>query len=306
LYEPTFNLFLYVAGGSIGSIGIAVHFQNGRDDEKVTFLQSRVDIDCHAAQRFQLSVPLTWERYAAMMRLGRHIEVFEAATCCLNAPQHPIMVITPVVDGSPRVMAIAGLGPINLKELEGIWPQQGTMPDYLQEYMSEGTFDIPRMLSDDFFEAIRILFNGGKYISACKLLVSLIDTLSFVEYGDVSKSFSRWLDAHTDLASIGIISVELWEFRNALLHMSNQESRKVRAGDVHHLVPFVGQVPPEVSMNTDSHKYFSLPRLIAVVAAAIGAWIASYNEDPSKLENFIDRYDTVLSDARYATVQLRS
>jgi hypothetical protein len=133
--------------------------------------------------------------------------------------------------------------------------------------------------------------------------MSLVDALAFVKHGDKPRNFTRWLDTYADLQSIGITSVEPWEFRNALLHMTTLESRKVLAGKVPRLIPLVGRIPPEVSIDSQDHKHFSLSGLIHVVAAAIPGWIATYNHDRNKVENFVARYDTVLSDARVANIQ---
>lgn len=39
------------------------------------------------------------------------------------------------------------------------------MSDYLEDYMTPDGFDLPALMNDDYFEAIRILFNHGHYVS---------------------------------------------------------------------------------------------------------------------------------------------
>lgn len=66
------NLFLYIDDNTISAIGVVTHDIEGSDEEKVQFLRSRTNLDCHAARRFPIEPPLPWGRYEAMMRVGRH------------------------------------------------------------------------------------------------------------------------------------------------------------------------------------------------------------------------------------------
>ncbi|HUX22962.1 MAG TPA: hypothetical protein VMW69_17130, partial [Spirochaetia bacterium] len=177
---------------------------------------------------------------------------------------------------------------------------RGAVPDYLVHYTAENTFRFAELINDDYFKAIKILFNAGLYVSCAKLLMSCIDTLSFVEYGDVPGNFMTWLDAFIDLTSHGITSEELWEFRNSVLHMTNLESRKVGSGKVSGIVPYVGG-PGTMPVDGEGHlKPFNLYGLIATVSEGISRWGETYNADRQKLLKFIERYDTTISDNRMA------
>lgn len=125
--------------------------------------------------------------------------------------------------------------------------------------------------------------------------MSCVDTLAFVEYGDVPGNFTRWLDAYVDLRILGISSDELWEFRNSVLHMTNLTSRKVISGKVSPIMPFVGRLNSQ-PIQPGLAKPFNLYGLIA----GIGKWGESYNSDREKLLKFIERYDTTISDSRVA------
>lgn len=114
----------------------------------------------------------------------------------------------------------------------------GAMPDYLQVYLTEGGFDFPQLIQDDYFDAIHLLWNNRKYMSCLKLVFSAIETLGYVEYGpDRNDCFAKWLDDYCDLGKVGVTSDELWELRNSLVHMTNLDSRKVRSGKTHRLLP---------------------------------------------------------------------
>src|SRR5690606_9143663 len=100
---------------------------------------------------------------------------------------------------------------------------------------------LSELLNDDYFKAIKLLFNAGHHVSSAKLLMSCVDTLAFVEHGDVRGNFTDWLDAYVDLEPIGISALEVWEFRNSILHMTNLASRQVLAGKVSSIAPYIGR-----------------------------------------------------------------
>jgi hypothetical protein len=52
------------------------------------------------------------------------------------------------------------------------------MKDYLVEYTGPEGFDFGRLINDDYFLAIKLLFQNGRYVSAAKLLMSCVDTLA--------------------------------------------------------------------------------------------------------------------------------
>lgn len=176
--------------------------------------------------------------------------------------------------------------------------------NYFGKYFNEECFDFTRLLNDDFFQPARILFNEKHYVSASKLLLVAIDSVSFIEYGDVKENtFIKWLDAYSSIASLGITSEELWEHRNSLLHMSNLRSKKVVAGKVRSLVSYVGELHPDVDLDTEKTGYYSLHDLIQVFGQACGKWCSTYDSDRSKIHSFVERYDLITSDARMLHIE---
>jgi hypothetical protein len=303
LKESAYNLFLYVEKTQIKDLGVAVHELDGTDAEKLAVLQSRVAKDCGSAKRYRLDVPLEWSEYQGSMRLGRQLELFEGAFQDCQAPAEPLCVITPIVDGMPRVLAGTNLGPLNLDDLKNTpLAGPGTMIDYFKEYVQDGGFDLPRLINDDYFKAIRLLYNAGLYVSCAKLLMSFIDTVAFVDLGDVSRNFIRWLELYAGLASLGVTAQELWEFRNGLLHMTNLNSRSVVKGSTARLIMFVGNLPQGFSGSSGGEKYFNLKGLIDVIAEAVGKWASTYNADRDKFVEFVARYDLTVSDSRMGIV----
>jgi hypothetical protein len=50
------------------------------------------------------------------------------------------------------------------------------MIDYSAKYLTDEGFDLPQLLNDDFFVAIKLLFNNRGYVSATKRLLSFVDS----------------------------------------------------------------------------------------------------------------------------------
>lgn len=173
------------------------------------------------------------------------------------------------------------------------------LPDYLEVYMREGGFDLNGLLRDDFFDAIRMVWNAKKYISALKLLFCMVDSLAYIEFGDDRESFLKWLDTFCDLRKLRVSSQELWELRNSLIHMTNLESRKVLARKTKRLFPHVGPIDSTLFFDEEDGKSLHCALfLLDVVPNGIVNWIQTYKADPDKWGTFFDRYDYIVSDVR--------
>lgn len=313
--ETILNLFLFAEGNVITELGAVPHCIDGTDQEKIFFLQCEVADDFDKAKRFPIpskylhsdlsvhSAGLLQDKYNAMMRCGSHLEVFEEIFQSFSLPDEPLVVITPVVNGKVVIDAITGLEPLKLSEFQNSQISgPGIMTDYLEAYTTSAGFDIPRLINDDYFLSIKLLYNNKHYISSAKLLFSCIDTIAYLEFGDISGNFQKWLDSYADLSSVGVSSAELWEMRNSLLHMTNPDSRKVLSGKVRRLVFYIGDLPEGLPIEDEQAKYFSLTSLIQVVINALQQWFIALDQDRSKIVDFISRYDRILSDTRYAVL----
>lgn len=297
--ERIFNLFLFVEQNTIIELGSAVYEVEGLEHQKTDFLRQRATIDFRTCERFNLKTPLPWRNYQAMLRLGTNIEIFEGIFQHYGAPIDPLCVITPIVDNIPTFDINVGMGPLNLSELQSTpVSEPGIMADYLETYVTEGKFDLPKLINDDFFLAIKICFNNGKYVSSAKLLMSCLDTIAFIDSGDEKGNFKSWLKRYADLTRLGITEDELWELRNGLLHMTNVQSRKVRSGKVKPIILYVGHLnPPDVPKN-DQNKYVNLHALLDVVVQALENWLRTYVDHPKKMVDFVKNYDIIVSDVR--------
>jgi len=171
--------------------------------------------------------------------------------------------------------------------------------DYLKKYMSEQGFDFSRLLNDDFVQPIRLLYNHRHYVSAAKLLMTFIDSVGFLEFGDTGENtFVKWLETYADFKAVGLTPEELWEHRNSLLHMSNLDSRRVLAGKMKRLMFYVGPLPSGIPVESKDTKYYNLFVLMKTMDAACGRWAESFNRNRGKSKQFLDRYDLIVSDER--------
>ena len=299
--EPIFNLFIYVDTPMIKELGVSVHYLEGTDQENIATLQKLVAVDCKTATHYKTKCPYTWQYYQGLLRIGRELDIFEEIFRCLNAPESPLVLITPIVDEQPYCEVEGKIGQFRLDSLKGTpLEEPGMMIDYLETYITVDGFDIPRLLNDDYLLAVKLLFNNRHYVSCAKLFMSFIDSISFIDAGDIKNGFTAWLDKYADLSTLGITSKELWEFRNGLMHMTNLYSRAVVNGNTAPLIFFVGNPTEPLPPCRNGAKYFNLKGLIDVIANAVSRWIDTYNQNPEKMADFISRYDLTISDARMA------
>ena len=306
--ERVFNCFLYTDGEKISQLGVAVHEMDGSDEEKMEFLRRSVSSDCLIADIANVRSCTVgtsdgifkYSSYMAMVRAGRSMEVFEEFFARHDAPESPLCCITPIVNGEAQIDVTHGYEPFYVSSFED-HPKigKGKMADYLESYITPDGFDMPRLLNDDYFKAIKLLFNAKHYVSCMKLLVSFIDTIAYLQFGDVSGSFVQWLKKYASIEKLGITEQQLWELRNSVLHMSNLDSRKVLSGKekrISFCVARSGYIP-DPDLDT---QYFNFKDLIDEIAQALSRWIKTFQESPDKMLVFIERYDRVISDSRNA------
>jgi hypothetical protein len=297
--ERIFNIFVYFDDGAAHSYGVRHRRVSGSDAEKTAHLRATVNCDHPVAKRFALPRSFTAEQWRAAQRHGEILGYFEQAFKLYRAPAAPVFCLTAVVDGVAKVDLTTGAEAFRGDKVSA-QPGRGAVPDYLIHYVDGAKFRFTELIHDDYFQAIRTLFNARLYVSCAKLLMSCIDTLAFVEFGDVSGNFSKWLDAYVDLAPHGISSEELWEFRNSVVHMTNLASRKVVSGKVSPIMPYAGGPATLPAITEGVPKPFNLYGLIVSIGDGIGRWAESYNQDRDKFLSFIERYDLTISDSRMA------
>lgn len=311
--ETVANLFLYVEDEVIKSLGAVAHDFDGDDDQAKIFLQSRVCVDASRAARYPLPVAsikswlgvdaeqgLSLEMFSYLGRTGKATWLFEGPLQAVKAPERPLVCITPIVDGKPRIDLLTHIDPtvcpVTLsEEFDGIVRRT----DWLAAYVTPLGLNVHDLLHDDFTKAIKLLYERKHYVSAMKLIVSFIDTVAYLDLGDVAGNYVTWLSRYAALAPVGVTPSELWELRNSILHMTNPLSRKVLSGKVLPLAFYIAPTSKSVRTDRDSGtKMFSFEALYEAIIEAVDTWTKSYSGDLSKQLEFIQRYDTVLSEGQ--------
>lgn len=293
--ETVFNIFLDFESHRCKQARYTAHDVSLDDTQALEFLRQRVEADLPNATTVVLKSTFTKAQYDAHCRLGRGIELYDEVFAAVGAGAEPLFVVTPVVDGVIVVDLTGHVGEINSfltpKVLGG-----GQMRDWLTHYSTDAGIDIPALIHDDYFLAIKLTYNARLYASSAKLLLSCIDSLAFIEFGHTSEpAFVLWLKAYADLSPLAITPEELWELRNGLLHMTNLSSRKVAAQKVRRISFRVGG---DGGSEEDGIYYFRLMDLIEAFTRATERWLRTYNEDRSKFPIFVERYDETVSDSR--------
>lgn len=298
----------------IVELGVQDHIFDGTDKDKIKFLQSRIADDAASSRRFpvpsnfqlvsgeQSKPALLASRYYEMILTGTQTLLFEEIFTKYKAGKDPLVVITHIVDGQIRIDKEETINSKPENFFKGIIEVDNG--DYLKKYLSHTGFDLGKLIEDDFLLAIKLLFKNGLYTSSAKLLVVCIDSLAFLEYGDQSKIFVRWLDTFVNLSVLKISSEELFEFRNSMLHMTNLDSRKVQDGKVKRIAFYIPSNGGENYLKESSDlKYFNYVELLKQVSLGINQWADSFNADRTKFQSFVERYDKVVSDSRYPQVK---
>lgn len=299
--ERIFNIFIYFEKGKASVYGMQYHQFGTTDNERLSHLQDSIENDHPIAERFQLPRTFSNHEWMSQTRLGIDLSLFEEGFNKYHAGSQPYCCITPVVDGTPTADVISDLAPFRGEKVGQKLP--GDMDDWLLFYTDGQHFHFDQLIYDDYFKAIELLFNAGHFASASKLLMSCIDTLAFVEYGDESGNFKRWLNEFVDMKSIGVDSTELWEFRNSIVHMTNLSSRAVLKGRVSSVFPYIGSDELARTINSSTLKPFNLRTLIEQIGEGIQKWGLNYNADRDKFSKFVERYDSIISDSRLATIK---
>ncbi len=119
--EKLFNLFVYLKEDDqiIDRIGGVCHKRDGTENQKLAFLQSQVKFDFSKAKRYPVPARykmvvdgkatagrIGYQAFNQLAGIGKQIEFFEEVFEDLGAGDSPLMCITVIVDGQPRIEAV--------------------------------------------------------------------------------------------------------------------------------------------------------------------------------------------------------
>jgi hypothetical protein len=241
--EAIYNIFVHFENDVCSVLSYTIHDYQDTDEESIAFLQKKIPTDLLTAHVFKLSKSFTREKYNATSRLGNALSLFEELFIKLEAVSTPLSVITPLRNGEIWINYVTDFQKLNMSDVDKKLGINSIMDDWLIKYYDEEKKGIhaSKLINDDYFLAIKLTANAGLYVSSLKLLLSCIDSLAYIEYGDYYQTpFIGWLKTYADLTILGITAEELWEFRNGILHMTNLESRKVAQNKVRRISVKIG------------------------------------------------------------------
>ena len=158
--ERVFNVFVYFNNGVAHEYGVRHHRVRGGDQAKMAALAEAVATDHPLAKRFRLPRTFTPGEWAAQQRLGVDLGLFEEGIAHYRAGAEPLYCLTSIVDGVPRAEVKTHLGPHQGDQVGEGMP--GTMPDWLVVYTEGNKFRFDELINDDYFAAIRLLFNARR------------------------------------------------------------------------------------------------------------------------------------------------
>lgn len=312
--ETIFSLFPICNDDIIEYIGYKTHEVDGTDDQKLKFLKERVYEDSKDLKF--VSIPNSFKvskgdnknivgihhlTFNTLAHNGTVGVLYEDIFQICNANDNPLFLQTMIVDGEIKIDVTEKIDPIP-KSKYTYAIDEVIASDYFSEYFSEEGFKLDKLIDDDFFKAIKLLFREGLYISSLKLLLSMIDTIAYLEYGDSQGNYVKWLKEYALIEKLRVSPEELWEHRNSILHMTNSTSRKVKKKKVQEINIYVSDSDFEERTSDGIRKFINLKSLLEIIADAIEKWGLSFNENRGKFEGFIERYDLIISDKRYGKI----
>ena len=102
--EIILNIYLIINNGLVDEFRAVAYEKDGGDDNKINFLKGRVKEDFNKAYKFDAPTDekgqfMSYKRFHKFEKRGMHIQLFEEIFSKFNVPEHPLICVTPVVDG---------------------------------------------------------------------------------------------------------------------------------------------------------------------------------------------------------------
>lgn len=282
--ETAVNLFVYFNGDRAMEVGYVAHLVAGSDEQIVKILQDHIATDHLLAQRAELRDTLSLKDVnIGMMQGSLQWRILDQ----IGFPENILYLMTMVRDGA-----------IIIEQMINDLPESEST-HFLLRYSTSAGFDFNALLEDDYMGAIKILWNDSRYVSALKLMLSMIDTFGYLHLGDSNRSFQRWVDEFNALDGLDITADELWELRNSLLHMTGGSSRRILDGTIAELEPCIIHPDADLPLDESGVKPLHLSRfLLRSLPNAFATWVKQLSAHPEQARSFIVRYEEIMSDVR--------
>ena len=102
--EIILNIYLVIDNGIVVEFRSVAYEKEGGDDRKIEFLKNRAKEDFANAYKFDAPYDkkgkfMSYNRFHKFEKRGMHFQLFEEIFSKFNVPEHPLICVTPVVDG---------------------------------------------------------------------------------------------------------------------------------------------------------------------------------------------------------------
>jgi hypothetical protein len=102
--EIILNIYLVINDGIVSEFRAKSYTIDGSDEEKIKFLKLKAEGDFLSAEIFESphdknGRKITYNKFYKFEKQGLHFRFFENVFDYFNAPQTPLVCVTPVVDG---------------------------------------------------------------------------------------------------------------------------------------------------------------------------------------------------------------
>ncbi len=104
LKEIILNIYLIINDDYVVEFRAAAYEKEGGDDYKIKFLKGRAATDLDNAFRFDAPSDrngnfMKYKKFARLEQRGKQYQLFEEIFSRFEVPEHPLVCVTPVVDG---------------------------------------------------------------------------------------------------------------------------------------------------------------------------------------------------------------
>ncbi len=102
--EIILNIYLVINNGLVVEFRAISYQQEGGDDRKIEFLKSRAKEDYANSISFYSPTDkngnfMSYKKFHKLEKRGMHFQLFEEIFSKFNVPEHPLICVTPIVDG---------------------------------------------------------------------------------------------------------------------------------------------------------------------------------------------------------------
>ena len=102
--ETILNIYLVINNGLVAEFRAIAYQMEGSDDRKIEFLKSKAREDFEKAYKFVAPTDkqgkfMSYNRFHKFEKRGMHFQLFEEIFSSFKVAEHPLICVTPVVDG---------------------------------------------------------------------------------------------------------------------------------------------------------------------------------------------------------------